>query len=155
GNSPIKFIFTPLYLTYFNLMNTQTSYKMIGLMSGTSGDGLDISYCKFAKEDNWSYQIIKSKTIPFPPSLEESLTLAHRFAGEELAYLDILFGKWMGQCVRTFCEDNGFSPDAVASHGHTVFHRPDKGLTLQIGNGWAIHQASQLPVINDFRSLDV
>jgi len=136
-------------------MTIPKKYKMIGLMSGTSGDGLDITYCEFTKEESWSFQIIKSETTPFPPSLEESLKLAHRFAGEELAHLDILFGKWMGQRVRSFCEDNGFSPDAVASHGHTVFHQPDKGLTLQIGNGWALHHASGLPVINDFRSLDV
>lgn len=136
-------------------MNIPKSYKMIGLMSGTSGDGLDMTYCEFTKEEEWSFQIIKSQTIPFPPSLEESLALAHRFAGEELAHLDILFGKWMGQNVRAFCESNGFFPQAIASHGHTVFHQPDRGLTLQIGNGWAIHQASRLPVINDFRSLDV
>src|SRR5690554_2087896 len=136
-------------------MTIPKKYKMIGLMSGTSGDGLDITYCEFTKEESWSFQIIKSETTPFPPSLEESLKLAHRFAGEELAHLDILFGKWMGQRVRSFCEDNGFSPDAVDSHGHTVFHQPDNGLTLQIGNGWALHHASGLPVINDFRSLDV
>lgn len=136
-------------------MGIQNSYKMIGLMSGTSGDGLDVAFCEFTLRDKWSYQIGKAETIPFPPSLRESLTFAHRLGGEDLAYLDVLFGKWMGQNVRTFCEHNGFAPDAIASHGHTVFHQPDKGFTLQIGNGWALHQASGWPVINDFRTLDV
>lgn len=136
-------------------MDNHSAYKMIGLMSGTSGDGLDIAYCEFTVEEVWSYNLIKSETVPFPPSLAESLALAHRFAGEELAYLDVLFGKWMGQAVREFCKKNNFEPNAIASHGHTVFHQPEKGLTLQIGNGWAIHQFSGFPVINDFRSLDV
>src|SRR5690606_40479856 len=91
----------------------------------------------------------------FPPSLAESLSLAHHFAGEELTHLDILFGKWMGQHVKEFCILYGLSPDAVASHGHTIFHQPERGVTLQIGNGWALHTTSGYPVITDFRSLDV
>lgn len=136
-------------------MNTQNDYKMIGLMSGTSGDGLDVVYCEFHLGERWNFKILHSETIAFPPSLEESLSLAHRFAGEELTHLDILFGRWMGQHVKEFCARHSLNPDAIASHGHTVFHQPEKGITLQIGNGWAIHQSSGFPVINDFRSLDV
>ena len=136
-------------------MNALTKYKMIGLMSGTSGDGLDIAYCEFRLDTSWSFEIVQAETIPFPSSLAESLTLAHHFAGEELTHLDILFGRWMGQHVKEFCTTHGLNPDAVASHGHTIFHQPDRGLTLQIGNGWAVHQSSGLPAINDFRSLDV
>lgn len=136
-------------------MITQNNYKMIGLMSGTSGDGLDMVFCEFTLQEQWSFQIIKAQTVPFPSSLGESLAYAHRFAGEELTYLDMLFGKWMGQNVRAFCDSNGFTPRAVSSHGHTVFHQPGKGFTLQIGNGWGIYQTSGFPVINDFRSLDV
>lgn len=136
-------------------MEPKNSYQMIGLMSGTSGDGLDMAYCEFIKQGDWSFRIIKAQTVPFPASLAKSLSHSHLFAGEELALLDVLFGKWMGQHVRSFCEENAFYPDGVASHGHTVFHQPEKGLTLQIGNGWAIQQASGLPVISDFRTLDV
>lgn len=136
-------------------MNNRNHYKMIGLMSGTSGDGLDMVYCEFQLKETWSFQIIHAETIAFPSSLEESLSLAHQFAGEELTHLDILFGRWMGQHVKEFCSRHGLTADAVASHGHTIFHQPDRGLTLQIGNGWAIHQTSGLPVVADFRSLDV
>lgn len=136
-------------------MKNYSSYNMIGLMSGTSGDGLDIAYCGFEKQENWSFKIIKAETIPFPPSLEKSLGHAHQLVGEELTLLDLLFGKWMGQSVKSFCEINRLRPIAIASHGHTVFHQPQRGFTLQIGNGWGLHQASGLPVINDFRSQDV
>lgn len=124
-------------------------------MSGTSGDGLDIAFCEFDKKEKWSFTITMAETIPFPPSLEERLAQSHQFAGEELTCLDIQFGQWMGEKVKLFCKKNHLTPQAIASHGHTVFHQPGKGFTLQIGNGWAIHQASGLPVINDFRSLDV
>lgn len=136
-------------------MNPKTTYKMIGLMSGTSGDGLDMAYCEFTKNETWSFEIKAAETVPFPQSLGEKLFHSHLLSGEKLTLLDVGFGKWMGQQVKTFCERNHFLPDAIASHGHTVFHQPEKGFTLQIGNGWGIHQATGLPVINDFRSLDV
>ncbi|WP_416171436.1 hypothetical protein [Algoriphagus boritolerans] len=50
------------------------------------------------------------------------------------------FGKWMGLQVKEFCDKFRLNPAAVASHGHTVFHQPTRGLSLQIGNGWALHQ---------------
>src|SRR5690606_21224788 len=61
----------------------------------------------------------------------------------------------MGEQVRDFCREFQINPLAVASHGHTVFHQPQKGLSLQIGNGWAMHAASGERIINDFRMLDV
>ncbi len=133
-------------------MNT---YEIIGLMSGTSGDGLDIAFCSFSKKESWNYEIQNAETIPFPPQLEKDLKNCHNFSAIELAILDISFGKWMGNCVLNFCLNNNIRPMAIASHGHTVFHQPKAGLSLQIGNGWAIHLKSKLPVINDFRMKDV
>lgn len=132
-----------------------SSYSMIGLMSGTSGDGLDLAYCHYQKSDNWTFEILNSLTIPFPEELGKRLKNAHVFSGLELSILDVDFGRWMGEKVKEFCLDYQIFPQAVCSHGHTVFHQPDKGLSLQIGNGWALHQASGLKVINDFRMLDV
>ncbi len=124
-------------------------------MSGTSGDGLDIAFCEFEKTDHWAYTIIQSETIPFPKSLGRKLQKSHKLNGLKLALLDIDFGRWMGEQVDQFCTRHAFEPEAIASHGHTVFHQPAKSLSLQIGNGWALHQASGLAVINDFRMLDV
>lgn len=131
------------------------TYPMIGLMSGTSGDGLDIVFASFEFNKCWTFELVCGETIPFPRDLGDELAHCHRFSGEELAHLDIRFGQWMGQQVSAFCDRHGVKPLAVASHGHTVFHQPEKRLTLQIGNGWALHTACLLPVINDFRSLDV
>lgn len=130
-------------------------YSLIGLMSGTSGDGLDLAYVTFEKEAGWSFQLEKAQTVPFPTELGKKLATAHLLSGLELAQLDVDFGTWMGIQVRNFIKAQHVQPLAVASHGHTVFHQPALGLSLQIGNGWALHQASGQKVINDFRMLDV
>ncbi|MEB2783106.1 anhydro-N-acetylmuramic acid kinase [Algoriphagus persicinus] len=134
---------------------SSTNYTMIGLMSGTSGDGLDLAYCSYTLHDQWSYEILDAVTFPFPKEMGTKLKNCHRLSALELALLDVEFGKWMGEKVREYCSEKQIKPMAVCSHGHTVFHQPAKGLSLQIGNGWALHQASGQKVINDFRMLDV
>lgn len=136
-------------------MVTTQKYNMIGLMSGTSGDGLDIAAVHFELDETWSFHIEQAETHPFPDELEHRLLTSHLMSGIELTRLDVDFGKWMGEQVKDFCEKHRLEPHAVCSHGHTVFHQPSVGLTHQVGNGWAIHQASGQIVINDFRMLDV
>lgn len=130
-------------------------YSMIGLMSGTSGDGLDLAFCHFEFQQEWNFEIVLAETIPFPEKLGQNLADSHLLSALELALLDVKFGKWMGDQVKRFCKENQIKPMAVASHGHTVFHQPHKGLSLQIGNGWALHEASGEVVICDFRMKDV
>ncbi|WP_425636568.1 anhydro-N-acetylmuramic acid kinase [Algoriphagus yeomjeoni] len=132
-----------------------TQYTMIGLMSGTSGDGLDIAYCSYELHDQWSYEILDAVTAPFPEELGSKLMNCHKLSALELALLDVDFGKWMGEKVRQYCSEKQIKPMAVCSHGHTVFHQPARQLSLQIGNGWALHEASGEKVINDFRMHDV
>ena len=131
-------------------------YTLIGLMSGTSGDGLDLAHCHFEyQEGKWSYEILQAETRPFPLELGSALAASHLLSGLDLALLDVNFGRWMGEQVKNFCLQHQVKPMAVASHGHTVFHQPEKGLSLQIGNGWALHQASGETILADFRMLDV
>jgi len=130
-------------------------YSVIGLMSGTSGDGLDIAYCQFAKSNKWSYEILKCETVEFPSTLKSQLMAAHKLPSSNLMSLDVTLGQWMGKEVKKFCQNLKTKPTAVCSHGHTVFHQPEKGLSVQIGNGWWLAQNSELPAINDFRMLDI
>ncbi len=136
-------------------MTAPSIYPMIGLMSGTSGDGLDLVYATFTKKAKWEYELHFGVTIPFPTPLSQALIHAHKLPAEELELLDVEFGQWMGERVKAICEKEGISPIAIASHGHTVFHQPRKKISKQIGNGWAMHVASSIPVISDFRMLDV
>lgn len=133
-------------------------YKVIGLMSGTSLDGLDIAFCTFSKNDEgkWSFTIEKAETVQYTRSWQKLLLNAHQVKAEELLILHAAYGRLLGEEVNKFIQKNGFKGvDFIASHGHTVFHQPKKGFTFQLGNGNALHQAASLPTVWDFRTLDV
>lgn len=137
-------------------MESRNNFKVIGLMSGTSLDGLDVAYCHFKKQGSaWAYTLRRVKTIPYSPSWLRSLSSAHELSGEALAALDVSYGKFLGDTCRVFLKENRLRADFIASHGHTIFHQPRHGFTYQLGNGNALYAASGIPVVCDFRSLDV
>lgn len=132
------------------------NYKVIGLMSGTSLDGLDIAYCHFEiNENKWKYQIIKGYTIPYSVEWQNRLKSVETGSALELAKTDHDYGHLLGKLTKSFIDEHNIHPDFIASHGHTVFHQPGNRVTLQIGKGSAIVAETGLPVICDFRSMDV
>ncbi len=132
------------------------SYNVIGLMSGTSLDGLDIAHCLFSKENgSWSFKLKNCTTIPYSRQWKDKLQNSINMSGLELLTLDREYGEWLGNQTRLFMDENGAQFDLVASHGHTVFHQPDKKLTYQIGSGHDLANACKTKVICDFRTLDV
>jgi anhydro-N-acetylmuramic acid kinase len=132
------------------------TWVVIGLMSGTSLDGLDIVLCHFTKQPKkWKYKIIRSKTVPYPPQWKSKLGNADRLTGSDLVKLDQEYGAFLGQMVCDFLAKNQEDPDFIASHGHTVFHQPEKQITLQIGDGATLAAITGIKVISDFRSVDV
>lgn len=125
-------------------------------MSGTSLDGLDIAACTFKENRNgWEYSIDKAITVKYPSGWLSKLSSAHELSCEELLGLDAEYGKYLGNVCTKFITLNKLNIDFIASHGHTIFHQPGKSFTYQLGNGNAIHAVTGLPVIFDFRSLDV
>lgn len=132
-------------------------YHIIGLMSGTSLDGLDLAYCCFEyKNDQWNFEIPYSTTIEYDSDLKKSLADAPLLNGMDLIKLDRDYGTFLGQKVLEFIQVNNIqNVDFISSHGHTVFHQPNRGFTLQIGSGSAIAAATKCTVVSDFRSLDV
>lgn len=134
----------------------KSKYKVIGLMSGTSLDGLDIAYCVFQlRKSGWTYSIEERATIKYTPSWLKKLAEAHTLSGEDFMALDAAFGSYLGRVTADFARRKGVKADFIASHGHTVFHQPAKGFTTQIGNGYSLQVASGLPVVCDFRMHDV
>jgi anhydro-N-acetylmuramic acid kinase len=134
----------------------QNSYHVIGLMSGTSLDGLDIAYCHFHLKDNqWHFLLEKSESIDYTPEFRHRLKNSVNLSSLELLLLNNEFGRYTGKLVRTFVDEHELKVDFVASHGHTVFHQIDKGLTYQIGAGQELANHATLRVICDFRTLDV
>lgn len=130
-------------------------HHVIGLMSGTSLDGLDIAYCTFQQHETWQYDLQKCKHVPYPKELYNRIVKSYTGTGAELTETDHRLGEWVGKQVAGFMKDYHIRPELVVSHGQTVFHRPDLGYTLQIGNGWPIWKHCGVPVINDLRSADM
>ena len=132
------------------------TYFAIGLMSGTSLDGLDICYAKFQNITNWEFEILKTETIPYSPEWKNRLQNAILLSAEDLLALDKEYGFYLGEKTQEFISKNNIVDlDFIASHGHTVFHQPQRKFTLQIGDGRAIKLTTKKPVIYDFRSQDV
>lgn len=131
------------------------SNVLIGVMSGTSLDGLDICACTFASDT--SFEIIKAETIAYDDATIALLKEAETCSGVRLTEIDRVYGRLIGEHVARFIDQHlkDKTVTAVASHGHTIFHAPKNGYTLQIGHGSAIAAACGLPAICDFRSLDV
>lgn len=143
--------FDNLYQTYLQMK----IYHCIGLMSGTSMDGLDICYAQFLYP-NIQFRILKTDTLPYSNDLKSQLKNAIHLSGEELTNLDINYGFILGKSVNDFMEKYEIKDiDFVASHGHTVFHNPKDRYTLQIGNGLAIAAETGLKTVYDFRTQDV
>lgn len=134
----------------------KSKYKVAGLMSGTSLDGLDIACCVFRKSKlGWNYSIEKQDTVRYPQQWLKKLSEAHTLGGRDLMAMDAVYGTWLGDVTRDFIQRNSLKVDFISSHGHTVFHQPAKGFTMQVGNGYSLHAASGLPVVCDFRMQDV
>ena len=129
-------------------------------MSGTSLDGIDIALCDFVKNDSgkWNFELIKTKTLSYNNSLKTKLTNALNLSGVDLMLLNNEIGNLIGQSINQFIHEFNLDKktiDFISSHGHTVFHQPDKNLTTQIGNGANISSITKIPVVCDFRSVDV
>ena len=128
----------------------------IGVMSGTSLDGVDLAACCFEKDGlSWKYDILVAQTIPYPDHWIRILRKLETDDALTLANVNTDYGRYLGKLIRSFMLEHQLEANLVASHGHTIFHQPDKGFTLQIGHGAAIAAESRLPVVCDFRSLDV
>jgi len=132
------------------------NYKTIGIMSGTSLDGMDLAAIEFQlKNGKWRFSIIVAETISYDKGWLKKLQTSPTLSGEELIELHSEYGRFIGLQVNRFIEKTGFKPDLIASHGHTIFHRPEKQFTFQLGNGTAIFTATNITTIADFRTGDV
>jgi anhydro-N-acetylmuramic acid kinase len=131
--------------------------NIVGLMSGTSLDGLDIALCHFDEiaTGKYRFEIMYAQTISYPADWVQRLQNLPQANALTFVQTDRDLGKFMGEAVAKFCRKYQIRPSYVASHGHTIFHQPHLGFTAQIGHGASLAAAASLPVVCDFRSLDV
>ena len=120
------------------------TYQVIGLMSGSSLDGVDIAFCLFDIEKknqdivvhDWSLQV--AETIAFPERWYNRLYNLPTQSALTFAKTHTYFGHFLGECVLDFIKNHQVEPDFIASHGHTIFHEPQNRVTIQIGDGSAM-----------------
>jgi anhydro-N-acetylmuramic acid kinase len=131
-------------------------YKALGLMSGTSLDGLDLCNASFYLEKNkWTFKINNSTTYPYSSEWHDKLKNAQHLSGILLQKLHTDYGNYLGKTAKKFIELNKINPQIISSHGHTVFHEPQNQFTFQLGNGANIAAKSRIKTVCDFRSTDI
>lgn len=141
-------------------------FTALGLMSGSSHDGLDLCAAEFdfsaLPSDSpagalppVSWRILAAHTEPYPPDWRQRLLALPTAPAVELAKVHADLGHWFGMAARHFLLRHRLQVDLVASHGHTIFHQPHRQFTLQIGCAEALVSHVGLPVVADFRSRDV
>lgn len=133
--------------------------QIIGLMSGTSKDGLDIAHVSFVNTNgNYTFQLHHYETIPYTSPLLSSLNEIETLSARTIFHLDKQIGQFYAQCVNDFIKKFNIDKnniDAIASHGQTIFHQPEKGFSTQIGCGTTLAFETGIKVINDFRNKDI
>src|SRR5688572_16004262 len=133
-------------------------YRAIGLMSGSSLDGLDIAYAEIHENGGkWSYELVQADCYPYSKEWVGKLKKAVELTALDYQLLHTEYGHYLGQQVNRFIEENQlqFKVAVVGSHGHTTFHIPSKKMTAQLGDGAAIAATTQLPVVSDLRAMDI
>lgn len=130
--------------------------NIIGIMSGTSLDGLDIALCQFfEQEGKTKFKLLASETIKYDSHWQNTLSSACDLNAEDFLILHQQFGNYISDNIKYFLKKYNKTTDYISSHGHTVFHRPELGFTTQIGCGATIAGNTGITTICDFRSLDV
>jgi anhydro-N-acetylmuramic acid kinase len=131
-------------------------YGVIGVMSGTSLDGLDIAYVEFYFENTkWHFKSGPYITVPYSEFWKNKLRGLKQSSALDYCQLHTKFGHFVGENVYNFISQNKLGPRLIASHGHTVFHQPENTFTSQLGDGSAIAVKTGVCVVSDFRSMDV
>lgn len=129
---------------------------VIGVMSGTSLDGLDLCQCVFNKKDLSDFKILNSVTYEYPKKILNKLKDIFKKNSSEIDEIDDQYGVFIGKSVNRFISEYKINKvDLISSHGHTVFHQPKNGRTLQIGSGKLIQKITNLKTVNNFRTQDL
>ncbi len=132
-------------------------YNVIGVMSGTSLDGIDLAHIQFHKNSyKWTFEVLESETVSYNNEWVDTLKSAVDFSAVELKKTNHDYTKYLASVISSFIKKHTIENlDAVCSHGHTILHQPEKGITLQIGNLPAISSMIGQVVVCDFRVQDV
>ncbi|MCS6967583.1 MAG: anhydro-N-acetylmuramic acid kinase [Bernardetiaceae bacterium] len=133
----------------------QEHFTVLGMMSGTSLDGVDLALVEFWQNEKWYFRLHAAETVPYTQQWQELLGNLENQSAFEYARIDVELGRYFGLLAKDFIARRQIKPLFIASHGHTIFHQPEIGLTTQIGCGATLAATSGYPVVCNFRKLDV
>ena len=137
-------------------MNPPHVYHTIGTMSGSSLDGLDVVYCEMRSEPEFMYSILAANTFQYSAEVKQYLKNIIADPKKDYTSEHNYFDTLSAAFIREFVQENNITKiDFIAAHGHTIFHYPEKKITLQIGNGKKIAEEMHCPVIVNFRQADI
>ena len=138
------------------MKNITHTYTALGIMSGTSLDGVDLALCTFEEHSTgWAFNILKAKTIAYSDAWKQRLIDLPLANSESYVRADYEYGDYLGGLATKFLESESIKPQLIASHGHTIFHNPTEGYTAQLGFGGAIAAKTKITTVSDFRSIDI
>lgn len=136
--------------------NLNTKSLVLGIMSGTSLDGIDLALCEFGQvSDTYSFKILRAKTSHYSPLWKKRLSELNLASAEDYFKMHATYGQFIAEEINQFLKAIKLKPELIASHGHTVFHQPKLGFSTQIGCGATIAAQTGITTVCDFRSLDV
>jgi anhydro-N-acetylmuramic acid kinase len=136
--------------------NTPNGTFVLGLMSGTSLDGLDLALCEFEPDGHgYAFRIHKALTVPYSREWRTKLSGAPGLSAQAYFELHAEYGRFMALEVQNFLKGVSQQPALLCSHGHTVFHQPQKGFSTQLGCGATLAALSGIATVCDLRNGDV
>lgn len=131
-------------------------FNVIGVMSGSSLDGIDVAYCRFFENNNlWGYSVEFADTITYSDEWKTFLIDTSNVSTEEFLSRNVKYGKFLGEIINGFLEKYTLKADLIGLHGHTVFHKPRNGFSVQLGSGQAVAVATGITTVSDFRTKDI
>ena len=134
----------------------KSEYFVLGVMSGTSLDGIDLALTKFELIHKWRYQLLTCETVPYSKNWTDILSNLTNISDVDLHEIDIEYTRLLADVINEFISKNNIENIAfIASHGHTAKHDPSIKITYQIGNLKNVASLTNQLVVCEFRKQDV
>jgi len=145
------------FVCKINLILKSNQHRVLGIMSGSSLDGIDFAYCDFRYEnaDLVQWELGQTQCFDIPEDVKQELRDYGRLDPKEMTLLEKKFTLLCKDAVSSFLEDNKLIVDFIGLHGQTLFHCPEEGVTCQLGDGKLLQYLLDIPVISDFRKEDI
>ncbi|MDX1667195.1 MAG: anhydro-N-acetylmuramic acid kinase [Saprospiraceae bacterium] len=136
-------------------------YRGLGLMSGSSMDGIDLALCRLVIKQPAPGRVIEEwqlehcNTHPLPDKWKDRLKRLPDASARDISRDHTAFGRFLASVVQPFIARCPHPPDFISLHGHTIFHEPEAGFTLQLGDGETLAALTGYTVVDDFRKKDI